>query len=207
MAELSTTQLIDRAQRGDQDALGRLLDRYRNYLRLLARIQLERRLCSKLDPSDLVQETLLQSCRGFPTFRGRTETELLAWQRRILSHNLVDRLRQFYGARMRDVRMEQSLEQSLEHSSCLLQNLLVGNQSSPSQSAERHEESVILADTLEQLPEHYRDVLIYRHLEELSFKEVARRMDRSLNSVEKLWVRALAAMRAKLSNQAGHACN
>jgi RNA polymerase sigma-70 factor (ECF subfamily) len=202
MAPVTTEALIVRARDGDGAALGQLLDRYRNYFRLLARMQLNQRLRTKLDPSDLVQEVFLEACRQFPTFRGGSEQDFLAWQRQILLRNLIDRLRHYYGTQQRDVRMERSLEDSLAHSSQLLRDVLIDQKESPSGCAERREESVLVANALEQLPAHYRDVLVYRHLQELPFEEVARRMDRSLDSVEKLWVRALAAVRAQLRKNA-----
>jgi RNA polymerase sigma-70 factor (ECF subfamily) len=61
--------------------------------------------------------------------------------------------------------------------------------------AVRREQAVRLADALDRLPANYRDVLVLRHLEGLTFPEVARRMGRSLGSVEKLWIRALAQLR------------
>ena len=62
----------------------------------------------------------------------------------------------------------------------------------------RWENSVLLADALERLPEPYRDVLIWRHLEGLSFADVAQRMDRSVDSVKHLWSRALEQLRCRL---------
>ena len=73
-------------------------------------------------------------------------------------------------------------------------------QSSPSQQAARREEAVRLADVLCQLPEDYRDVLVLRHLEGLSFPDVAQRMGRSLDSVKNLWARALARLRDSLGD-------
>ena len=67
--------------------------------------------------------------------------------------------------------------------------------SSPSQQASRREQVVLLADALALLPEDYREVIVLRHLEGLSFAEVGQRMGRSLDSVEKLWVRGLARLR------------
>jgi len=87
------------------------------------------------------------------------------------------------------------LQQSLDRSSLLLGQGLVDPHSSPSQQAIRREQSVLLADALAKLPEDYRDVLVFRHLEGLSFPEIGRRMERSVDSVEKLWVRGLARLR------------
>src|SRR5262245_40989200 len=78
-------QLIDLARAGDGAALGRLLELYRGFLTLLARVQIGRRLKSKVDAADLVQETFLEAHRHFGRFRGTTEGELTGWLRQILA--------------------------------------------------------------------------------------------------------------------------
>jgi RNA polymerase sigma-70 factor (ECF subfamily) len=118
--------------------------------------------------------------------------------RRVLARNLANQVRRYDGTRRRDVRLECQLEGELDHSSRVLDQGLVAPQSSPSQQAARREQAVLLADALERLPEDYREVIILRHLEELTFPEVARRMNRTLDSVEKLWARGLARLRRDL---------
>jgi RNA polymerase sigma-70 factor (ECF subfamily) len=188
-------QLLQEARGGDAATLGRLLETYRRYLALLARVQIGQRLQGKVDASDVVQETFLEAHQNFPRFRGGSEAEFVAWLRQILAGNLADLLRRYLGAKGRDVRLEREIQDAFDRSSILLDRGLVAQQSSPSQQAARREQSVILADALEQLPDDYRDVLVLRHLEGLSFPEVARRMGRSLDSVEKLWMRGLARLR------------
>jgi RNA polymerase sigma-70 factor, ECF subfamily len=191
-------QLLNRARAGDAAALGSLLELYRNYLSLLARLQIGRRLQGKIDPADIVQEAFLKAHRSFSQFRGTTEEELTGWLRKILASKLVDLLRHYYGAHARDVRLERDLAAEMARSSQFLDRALAAPYSSPSQQAVRREQSVLLADALEQLPESYREVLILHHLEELTFPEVAQRMGRTVDSVEKLWTRALARLRRAL---------
>jgi RNA polymerase sigma-70 factor (ECF subfamily) len=78
---------------------------------------------------------------------------------------------------------------------------LVASYSTPSQHAARREQAVLLADALGKLPDDYREVIILRHLEGLPFAEVAGRMGRSEDSVQKLWVRALANLRRTLGGE------
>jgi RNA polymerase sigma-70 factor (ECF subfamily) len=198
---LEPEQLLRRAKAGDGPSLGQLLELYRNYLALLARYQIGRRLQRKVDDSDLIQETFLEAYRDFPRFRGNTEAELVSWLRRILASNLANLVDRYCGTQRRDVRLEQELADELDQSARALDWGLVARQSSPSHHAARREQAVILADALERLPEDYRDVLILRHLEELSFPEVADRMARSVHSVKNLWARALSRLRKTLGGE------
>src|SRR5262249_44044239 len=171
---------------------------YRNYLTLLARLQIGRRLQGKVDEADLVQETFLEAHRQFARFRGDSEAELTAWLRTILAGVVLHLVRRFFGTQRRDVRLERELADELDQSSRFLDGGLVARESSPSQRASRREQAVMLADALKELPPDYREVLILRHLEGLTFPEVAARMRRTVDSVEKLWVRALPRLRRVL---------
>jgi RNA polymerase sigma-70 factor (ECF subfamily) len=74
----------------------------------------------------------------------------------------------------------------------------MANYSTPSRHAARREQAVLLAEALERLSEDYREVIVLRHLEGLTFPDVAKRMNRSEDSVQKLWVRSLASLRRSL---------
>ena len=194
-------RLLALARAGDAGARGRLFELYADYLTLLAAVQLGRRLRGKVDASDVVQDTFLEAHRDFAQFRGATEGELTAWLRQILARNLANLLRHYYDVKARDVRLERELSDELERSSQALQGNLVDPISSPSRQAARREQAVLLADALRRLPEDYRDVIVLRHLEGFTFAEVARRMGRSLDSVDKLWVRALSRLRRTLKGK------
>ena len=158
-------------------------------------MQIGRRLQGKVDASDIVQETFLEAHRSFGRFRGGSAAEFVGWLRQILAANLTDLLRRYLGAQGRDVPLEREIREAIDQSSVLLDRALVAPQSSPSRQAERREQGVLLADALDQLPNDYREALVLRHLEGLAFPEVARRMGRSQDSVEKLWMRGLARLR------------
>jgi RNA polymerase sigma-70 factor (ECF subfamily) len=130
-------ELLTSARAGDGEALGELLGLYTNYLTLLARVQLGRRLRGKVDDVDLVQETFLEAHRHFEGFRGTTEGEFVSWLRQILAARLSNLLRRYYGTQGRDVRLERELADDLDQSSLTLGRALAAAQSSPSQQAAR----------------------------------------------------------------------
>src|SRR4051794_35102763 len=105
-------------------------DRYRQYLLLLARAQLQPG--DRAEPSDIVQQTLMDAHRDERQFRGQTAAQRAAWLRRILANNLAD---VFKGQRRekRDVARERSLEQALAESSASLGACLQHSDASPSQ--------------------------------------------------------------------------
>src|SRR5581483_7821212 len=123
--------LLALAKAGRADALGRLLESYRNYLELLARLQIGRRLQSKVDAADLVQETFLDAHASFAEFRGATERELAAWLRQVLAFNLASLVRRYHGTRRRDVGLERELVGALDESSHALDGGFVAANSSP----------------------------------------------------------------------------
>ena len=192
--------LLQQARARSGTALGRLLELYRNYLGLLARLEIGRRLRGKVDESDLVQETFLEAHRRFGRFRGTTEAELMGWLRQILAGVVASLLRRYYGTQRRNVRLERELADDLDRSSQALAGRLAARQSSPSERAARREQAVLLADALERLPDDYREVIILRYLEGLAPPEVAERMGRSVESVRKLWTRALVQLRRALGD-------
>jgi RNA polymerase sigma-70 factor, ECF subfamily len=197
-------QLLIQARGNRGEHLGRLLELYRNYLHLLARTQIDLHLQGRVDPSDLVQETMLEAFRDFGQFRGRTEGELLAWLRRILVHNLARIGEKHLGTRKRDARREISLHRrvaDLERSSDQMDAALVSQATSASGRAQRRELAAILADALARLKVDHREVIVLRNLEGLSFEEVARRMGRSAGAVRMLWLRALDRLKQHLEQE------
>jgi RNA polymerase sigma-70 factor (ECF subfamily) len=190
--------LIEAARNGDDSAAGTLLNSYSGYLTLLARVQIGRRLQGKADAADIVQETFLDAHRQIKNFRGTTEAELLAWLRRILAGQIALMVRQFFGTKGRDIKLERELELQLDQSSQAMDRGLVAVQSTPSQKVSRREQAILLAEALDQLPADYREVIVLRHIEGLKFPEVAERMQRSEDSVQKLWIRALASLKKSM---------
>ncbi len=191
--------LIENARRGDSNALGELLARYRKYLVFLARSQLHHHMQAKADPSDLAQEVCLAAHDGIADFQGKSTEDFAAWLRGILTNVIAMQVRRYLGTKKRDPRLEQALDQRLADASGFLQSGLAADITSPSQHFARNEAFLQLAEALEDLSDDYRQVIVLRHVDALPFADVARMMGRSVDSVEKLWVRALGKLRTKLS--------
>lgn len=174
------------------------LDQFRSYLKFLARVQLDPRLRSKVDDSDLVQQTLLAAHREIGEFRGTTSEDLAAWLRQILARNLTHAVRDTHREK-RDLKREQSLEALLSESSSRLEGWLADEQSSPNQRAQRIEHILSVANALEELPLAQRDAIALHYWQGLSPTEIAAHLDRTPAAVVGLLLRGLKKLRTVLA--------
>lgn len=175
----------------DENELG--LERYRSYLLLLARMQLNARPQSKVEASDVVQHTLLEAHAKRQQFSGDADG-FAAWLRKALANNIRDAMRQARRQK-RDVSRERSLEAALEQSSARLGDCLAAAQSSPSRQAVRSEELLRLSDALLALPDAQREAVTLHHLQGWKLGEVAARLGRSDAAVAGLLHRGLRRLR------------
>jgi len=163
---------------------------------VLARLNLARQVRRKVDPSDVVQETLIKAHESVCQFRGRSDRELAAWLRRILVRSLHDAVRGFRRAK-RDVALEISLQKAVDDSSARIETL-AADQPSPSDQVLRRERLLQLADALADLPEDQRQAVELHHLKGCSLADVASQMGRTSASVAGLVRRGLVALRRNL---------
>jgi RNA polymerase sigma-70 factor (ECF subfamily) len=176
------------------------LEKFRDYLGVLARVQMNSRLRGKLDPSGVVQQTLLEAHEAIEQLRDCGEAEVLAWLRTALAHNLADELRRL-GAEKRNVAREESLQQALEQSSSRLETWLAENRPTPSELAGRQEQARRLAAALAQLPDKQRQAVELRHLKGLSLAEAAREMQCTKAAVVGLLHRGVKKLRTLLEGE------
>lgn len=187
-------RLLLAARRGDGSAIGRLLEQHRDQLRGIAQDRLPHRLHAKFSASDIVQQTYLDVHRQFPTFKGRSRPSWIAWLRTSLLNHLRDEVRRF-RSRRRQTQREVPIVGDSELPRALFDSL------SPSRDAAVREEQQQLWQAIDRLPERYREVILLRHQQNLSFDEIGKRLGRSENAARKLWVRSLTLLQATLKKQ------
>jgi len=180
---------------GDSAASGRPLEEYREYLHLLVRIQLAPGSQSRLDASDVVQQTLLKAHERQRQFRGQSEGERAAWLRAILSSTLADALRSLGRD---DAAFSRSIQQALEDSSSKLEAWFADPGSTPVQQAERNEQVRRLAVALAQLRDDQRQAVELRHLRGWPVAAIGRYMTRTPAGVAGLLRRGVEKLRAIL---------
>jgi RNA polymerase sigma-70 factor (ECF subfamily) len=181
--------------------LGQQLDGFREYLRLLARLQLRANLAGKIDLSGVVQQTLLEAYQardGFPP----DVAQQTAWLRRALANNLNDEIRKL-GSRGKQRVEEQSLEQAMEASSVRLEAWLAREESTPGRGVVHREQLSRLAEALLRLPDDQRQAVELHHLQGLTLAEIGRCLGRSREAVAGLVFRGLKTLRALLIEKRG----
>jgi RNA polymerase sigma-70 factor (ECF subfamily) len=192
--------LLAKARAGDTAARDELFARCRSYVNLVARTQVESWMRTKVDASDLVQQTMLEAYRGFPQFEGGSEGEWLAWLRKILSHNTQDFIRRMRTEK-RGGAKEIPLQQG-DDSEGFFHDPASPDET-PSQMLTGREREIALAQAIERLPEDYREVILLRNLQRLAFDDVAERMGRTRGAVQMLWARAIQKLTEEMGAENG----
>ena len=189
-------ELDDLRSRGDE-AVAEAFDRYRQKLLRMITLRMDGRIVGKVDSEDVLQDAFVETSRRIQDYLDRPTVPLFVWLRQITSQVLIDTHRRYLGAKMRDVRQEVTLyrEGRSDTSSALLVAHLADSLTSPSQFAVRGENVEHLADALDELDEIDREVLVLRHLEELSNNEVAEILGIDKYAASKRYLRALARLR------------
>jgi RNA polymerase sigma-70 factor (ECF subfamily) len=180
------------ARHGSREALGQALEACRLYLLAVAQQELNADLRAKGGASDLVQETFLEAQRDFTQFQGSSEGELRAWLRRMLHHRAAKLGRRYRTTQKRRLGRETTLTDLGEPAAP------AGKMATPSAHLMAVEQAQRLRLALERLPDDYRRVITLRYVEQASFEEIGRRMDRTPNAARLLWLRAVERIKLEL---------
>lgn len=173
-------------------------EHYRAYLRMLVDLQMDPRLRGKLDPSGIVQQTLLEAHQAGAGFDATGDGDPLPWLRRILANNLADEIKKLNRAKRGGGR-EVSLEQAMEQSSLKLEAFVASDDPSPSHRLVKQEQVLRLTDALARLPEAQREALVLQHWHGWPLAQIAEQMGRTRVAVAGLIKRAIQALREDLA--------
>jgi RNA polymerase sigma-70 factor (ECF subfamily) len=186
--------LISCAQSGDSRAWSAIIEHLRSRLRARAARELPRRLRQRVDPSDVVQQSLAEAWQGRAKFRGTSRPELEKWLLGILDHNLQDEIRKHRAAAKRSVDQERLLIDLLS-SGVALPDIFVLVEPSP-RSQLAHEELILqIVDSISNLPAQQGLALRLRYFERCSLADMSNRLHVSENAAAQLLHRALCNLR------------
>jgi RNA polymerase sigma-70 factor (ECF subfamily) len=188
--------LIDSAMRGDEPAWRTIVEQLRPHLRQAAARQLAERVRRRVDPSDIVQQSLLEAWNARGTFAGLSKAELVAWLGRIVERNLQDTVRQHIGTDMRTVDRERSLDE-LRSSGAARPDVFISAELSPRSLLARREALGRLARFLDDLPPRQRQAVRMRYIERRTLNEIAVHFALSENAAAQLLARGLSNLRRR----------
>ena len=197
-----TQDLLEKATRGDQDALRSLFERHREKLLRMVELRMDRRLQGRADASDVLQEAYLEVAQKLEKYVSDPQVPFFVWLRFVTSQTLTHFHQHHLGTKMRDARLEISIfaEPLPEATSEALAAQLLGDFTSPSEAAERAELKARLEDALNRLDSSDRDVLALRHFEHLSVAETAQVLGLNPPAASKRYIRAAIRLRDLLKS-------
>jgi RNA polymerase sigma-70 factor (ECF subfamily) len=198
--------LLRRALAGDEPALAALFDGYRDRLRKMIRLRLDRRLSGRVDTSDVLQDAYLDVRRRIAEYaRDPSAMPFHLWLRLVAGQRLTDVHRHHFGAQMRDAGCEVSLHRGAfpQADSVSLAAQLLGKITSASQAAIRVEHKLIVQEALNSMDPIDREVLALRHFEHLSNDETAQVLGLSKSAASNRYIRALKRLKEILSSIPG----
>jgi len=196
-----TEELLRRAEQGDDQARQSVLVRHRERLKHMVAVHLDRRLAARVDPSDVVQEALIEAAQGLDDYLRQRPLPFYPWLRQLAWERLIDLHRRHLHAQRRSVKREEPLAPHLsDESASQLAERVLARQSSPSQRAIRSELRSRIRAALDRLGERDREVLVLRHLEQLSTRETAAVLGIREGAVKTRHLRALERLRVLLES-------
>ena len=197
----SSEELVERLRRGDQQALAKLFAHYRQRMKRMVELRMDRRLQGRADPSDVLQEAYIDAHQRVRHYLAKPQMSFFLWLRQVAMQRLIDVHRRHLGAKMRDARQEVSLYHGDPSAvtSASIAAQLVGHLTSPSQQAARAELIGQVEEALEQMDPVDREVLVLRHFEELANNDIAEVLGITKAAASNRYVRALSRLRSALA--------
>ncbi len=189
-----TQRLVALAKEGDQTALNQLCCVYGERVRRIIRFRLDRKLRPKLDSVDVVQDVLLLAMGGLKDFTYRSEGDFLRWLSRIAENKIRDIFDEFHTEK-RDIRKEIPFKEQRRSSGGTMCAVL-GSMRVPTPSVIlcKKESLDRLEKALDELKPEYREVVVLKRIEGLSYDEIGERLGKTAKAVSMLMYRAMTAL-------------
>jgi len=198
-----TEQLLDRARAGSLSAVEQLLVLYRPRLRKMVAAQLDDRLAARFDPSDVVQEALVEATRRLAEYLEHRPVSFYPWLRGLALDRLTDLRRRHLGAARRSVLREEPDLQGPNRSAFALADRLLASVSSPSSPLQRQQVEARVREALDRLNSTEREILVLRYVEDCSTAEIAQLLNLSERTIRRGHSRALARLSPLLQDLTG----
>jgi RNA polymerase sigma-70 factor (ECF subfamily) len=198
-----SVRLIELARAGNSAAVGELFTRYRDRLRRMVDLRLDRRLQGRVDASDVVQDGFVDAIAKLLDYLADPKLPLFLWLRLVVGERLSKVHRTHLGTQMRDAALEVSLyRQALPAaSSAALAAQLLGRHTSPTEAAVRAEQMLRVQEAINALDPIDREIIALRNFEELSRAEAAHELGINESAVAKRYVRAIKRLKAVLGER------
>ncbi len=192
-----TQKLLGQAQLGDQASFELLFQRHRAKLRRAIALRMDRRVAARVDASDVLQDTYLEAFRRLPKYLQKPGMPFYLWLCWIAREKVIALHRRHLGAEKRAVTHEAPLLPA-DRSATFVSVIVAGKEPSPSQALAKAELAERLRLALSQLDDDERDLILWRHFEQLSARDMAQLLQISEAAAGKRYIRAVERLRTIL---------
>ena len=196
-----TERLVARAAQGDSEALSALMERFRQRLKRLVGLRMDRRLQGRVGASDVVQEAMIEAARRFDEYATNPPASFYLWLRWLTADKIIDTHRRHLGTQMRDASREISLYRRPMPEACSvsLAQQLLGQITSPTNAVARAELQLVVQEVLNSMDSVDREIIVLQHFEELTIRETAKVLGIKRSTASMRYIAALKRLKQALT--------
>ncbi len=195
-----TQELLAGVRHGDSQAVDRLLDRHRDSLRKMIGMRLDQRIMRRVDVSDVVQDVLVEANRRLQDYLANPVMGFHLWIRQIAKDRIIDAHRRHRVSAKRSIDREQPMTAPgpVDKSTIELAAQLCDPELTPAAAATQRELAVHVQESISQLGEKDREIILMRHYEQLSNQDIAASLGLTEPAASMRYLRALKKLRKLL---------
>lgn len=193
---------LQELQEDPQNTLTRVFTENRSALRRLVASRLDTNIKGRVDPSDIVQETLIDACRRLDDYLANPSVPFISWLFALADQNAVDAYRRHVVTKKRSVQREQFLDSRASAAQNDIHMHAVSDLTDPGQRAEKQERMAQLQKAISMLSLESQIIVRMRFLEGKTLAEIAEKFDISVDAVAKRAMRSLLKL-TEFANELG----